>query len=75
MLYKSHLNPSISGKRWTSTPESCSDSLGRGELPQVALLVRDYLAAVLPGFADLPIQRLDLTPTAAVLAPPRNPLR
>jgi hypothetical protein len=30
---------------------------------RLKLPVRDYLAAVLPGFADLPIQRLpDLTP-------------
>jgi transposase len=35
---------------------------------RLKLRVRDYLAAVLPGFADLPIQRLaDLTP--AVWAP------
>jgi transposase len=34
---------------------------------RVKLPVRDYLAAVLPGFADLPIRRLpDLTPTAWV---------
>ena len=32
---------------------------------RLKLPVRDYLAAVLPGFADLPIQRLpDLTPAA-----------
>ena len=34
---------------------------------RLKLPVRDYLVAVLPGFADLPIQRLpDLTPTAWV---------
>jgi len=34
---------------------------------RLKLPVRDYLAAVLPGFADLPIQRLpDLTPAAWV---------
>jgi transposase len=34
---------------------------------RLKLTVRDYLAAVLPGFADLPIQRLpDLTPAAWV---------
>jgi len=34
---------------------------------RVKLPVRDYLAAVLPGFADLPIRRIpDLTPTAWV---------
>ena len=39
-----------------SVVESCR----RMKLP-----VRDYLAAVLPGFADLPIRRLpELTPTA-----------
>jgi len=32
---------------------------------RLKLPVRDYLAAVLPGLADLPIQRLpELTPTA-----------
>ena len=39
---------------------SVVESCGRLNLP-----VRDYLAAVLPGFADLPIQGLpDLTPAA-----------
>jgi len=34
---------------------------------RLKLPVRDYLAAVLPGFADLPVQRLpNLTPTAWV---------
>ena len=34
---------------------------------RLKLPVRDYLAAVLPGLADLPIQRLaDLTPVAWV---------
>jgi hypothetical protein len=41
---------------------SVEESCRRLKLP-----VRDYLAAVLPGFADLPIQRLpDLTPAAWV---------
>ena len=41
-----------------SVVENCR----RAKLP-----VRDYLAAVLPGFADLPIRRIpDLTPTAWV---------
>jgi hypothetical protein len=44
--------------RDTAAVESCR----RLKLP-----VRDYLAAVLPGLADLPIQRLpELTPTAWV---------
>jgi len=34
---------------------------------RLELSVRDYLTAVLPGFADLPIQRLpELTPAAWV---------
>ena len=34
---------------------------------RLKLSVRDYLAAVLPGLADLPIRRLaQLTPTASV---------
>ena len=42
--------------RFLSVVESCR---------RLKLSVRDYLAAVLPGFADLPIQRLpDLTPAA-----------
>jgi transposase len=38
-----------------------------GSCRRLKLPVRDYLAAVLPGFGDLPIQRLpDLTPAAWV---------
>jgi hypothetical protein len=37
---------------------------------RLKLPVRDYLAAVLPGLADLPIQRLpELTPTAWAIRP------
>ena len=52
----------------TGGTEDRSDSFGGGKLPQIERLklpVRDYLAAVLPGLADVPIQRLpELTPFA-----------
>ena len=42
---------------------------------RLKLPVRDYLAAVLPGFGDLPIQRLpDLTPAACVAQHTRSPV-
>jgi len=48
-------------------PKVAANPFGRRKLPPVETPSADYLAAVLPGFADLPIQRLpDLTPAAWV---------
>ena len=52
-----HIGSPLAGPK-VAAIVSVVESCRRLKLP-----VRDYLAAVLPGFADLPIQRLaDLTP-------------
>ena len=51
-------------RRRTGLPGDCTYT---ESCRRLKLAVRDYLAAVLPGFADLPIQRLpELTPAACV---------
>jgi hypothetical protein len=43
---------------------------GSGDLRRLQIPIRDYLASILPGLADLPVRRVAaLTPTAWVARP------